>query len=139
LRRTGHLWQARFHSVEKHFWAAMLYIEQNPVRAGLVQHAAEWAWSSARAHLGLEANTLLDLLPWRTRFDASRWNEWLSGGERDAVVEQRIRSATLCGVPLGDEQFRNGLKARFGIASELSRPGRPKKAVSDQRLASSAA
>ena len=39
LRRTRHLWQARYHSVpldEEHFWASMVYVEQNPLRAGLV-------------------------------------------------------------------------------------------------------
>ena len=31
LRRTGHLWQARFHSVpldDKHSWDALLYVER---------------------------------------------------------------------------------------------------------------
>jgi len=35
------------------------YVEQNPVRAGLVGHAQDWEWSSARAHCGLEQSTLL--------------------------------------------------------------------------------
>ena len=54
LRRVGHLWQARFASVpldESHFWAAMVYVEQNPVRAHMVEHPWDWSWSSARAHL----------------------------------------------------------------------------------------
>ena len=52
--KVGHLWQARYASVameEKHMWAAMVYVEQNPVKAGLVEQASEWRWSSAAAHL----------------------------------------------------------------------------------------
>jgi putative transposase len=30
---------------------AIKYVEQNPVRAGLVNRAEDWTWSSARAHV----------------------------------------------------------------------------------------
>ncbi|MCB9842117.1 MAG: transposase [Phycisphaeraceae bacterium] len=30
------------------------YIHENPVRRGLVKYSHEWAWSSARAHRGME-------------------------------------------------------------------------------------
>src|SRR5690606_15343147 len=53
---TGHLWAGRFFSTpldEAHLWAAVRYIELNPVRAGLVARAEEWPWSSACAHCGL--------------------------------------------------------------------------------------
>jgi putative transposase len=52
--RTGHLWQARFYSCPVDvfsLWDVLAYIELNPVRAGLVQNAEDWKWSSARAHL----------------------------------------------------------------------------------------
>jgi putative transposase len=45
------LWQASFRSVtvedEAMFWQKVTYIHQNPVRAGLVDHAEGYAWSSA--------------------------------------------------------------------------------------------
>ena len=66
-------WQARFYLTamdEEHFWAAMLYVEQNPVRAGLAERAELWRWSSASAHCGGRCDTLLDLVRWRARFDA---------------------------------------------------------------------
>ena len=49
--RSGHLWQNRFYSVpldEPHFWTALAYVEQNPVRAGMVRQAWTYAWSSER-------------------------------------------------------------------------------------------
>ena len=130
LRQTGHLWQSRFHSVamdDEHFWAAMLYVEQNPVRACLVDHAAKWRWSSAQTHLGMTTNRLLDLVRWRRDFDASRWNRWLSRGQTEAAWEERIRQGTLSGFPLGSATFRDELSLRLGIKTGPGKPGRPKK------------
>lgn len=48
----GHLWQERFHSFvmdESHLHAAIPYVEDNPVRAGLCASVREWPWSSAAA------------------------------------------------------------------------------------------
>ena len=50
---TGHLWQNRYSSCplsETHLVRAMLYVEHNPVRAGMVEKAMDWPWSTARAH-----------------------------------------------------------------------------------------
>src|ERR1700675_1715610 len=119
LRRMGHLWQARFHSTplteEKHSWDALLYVERNPVRAGLVEHCRQWRWSSTQAHLGLAENPLLDLVRWRGRFDASRWERYLEDGARAAGIEDRIREATLHG----------------RLAADPS-PGAPRKSVQHQ-------
>jgi putative transposase len=52
--RGGHLWQNRFFSCRLdagHCWAALRYVEHNPVRAGLTSAADDWPWSSARAHV----------------------------------------------------------------------------------------
>ncbi len=60
-RRSQTVWMReywdRFIRNERHFSAAMYYIHQNPVKAGLVSHAEDWPWSSAKeyrdAELGL--------------------------------------------------------------------------------------
>src|SRR5690606_17390345 len=65
LRKVGHLWQARYHSVamdHDHFWSGMVYLEQNPVRAGLVGNAGDWRWSSAGTHLTGCNDGLVDLV-----------------------------------------------------------------------------
>ena len=44
-KQSGHVWQGRFYSCpldESHLWAAVRYVERNPVRAGLVAHAADY-------------------------------------------------------------------------------------------------
>ncbi|HSS80111.1 MAG TPA: transposase [Gaiellaceae bacterium] len=49
--RTGHLFAERFSSYvirdERHLEAAVEYVLQNPVRAGLCDEARDWAWAAA--------------------------------------------------------------------------------------------
>ena len=51
LGRTGPFWMQdyfdRYIRDEEHFAAAREYIEQNPVKADLVQSAGDWQWGSA--------------------------------------------------------------------------------------------
>ena len=51
LERTGTFWMPdyfdRFIRDERHLVAVTDYIEQNPVKVGLVQEAGDWQWSSA--------------------------------------------------------------------------------------------
>lgn len=54
-RGCGHVWEARYFSCpleRAHLWRAIAYVERNPVRAGIVDHAEAYPWSSARARLG---------------------------------------------------------------------------------------
>ena len=52
----GHLFQGRFHSEaveqEGHGLELTRYVPDNPRRAGMVDRAADWRWSSLRAVLG---------------------------------------------------------------------------------------
>ncbi len=52
LSREGAFWQSEYYDRyvrnDAHFAAAIEYIEQNPVSAGLVVRAVDWPWSSAR-------------------------------------------------------------------------------------------
>jgi REP element-mobilizing transposase RayT len=64
--RPGHLFQGRYKAIlierEPHLLELVRYIVLNPVRAGLVQRAEEWVWSSHRAGAGLDPSpSFLDL------------------------------------------------------------------------------
>ena len=52
--RVGTLWNGRYRGLaieDERYWLTCLrYIEQNPVRAGMVQTPAEYQWSSYAAH-----------------------------------------------------------------------------------------
>ncbi len=116
---SGHVWQGRFHSCPmdgSHLWAAVRYVERNPVRAGLVQRAEEYQWSSAAAHCGLLHDIVLanDFPPAGVIDD---WKEWLSGREDDVSVND-IRRLTHTGRPCGSPEFitqlENLLKRTLG-------------------------
>lgn len=66
-RRTGTLWEGRFHSTVIGSGAYLLachrYIENNPVRAGMVTHAAMYPWSSHGHNAGLASDSLVTLHP----------------------------------------------------------------------------
>jgi putative transposase len=97
---------------EKHFWSTMVYVEQNPVRAALVECCEQWRWSSARAHVAGADGGLLDLVRWRSRQTPESWKLRLDKGLEDAALIERIRDATLTGRPLGGEGFVAEVKAR---------------------------
>jgi putative transposase len=105
---TGHLWEHRFYSTaldEAHLWAAVKYIETNPVRAGLVGRAEEYGWSSARAHALGEADPLLSAgRPFPAPGVVGDWRTWLAEGLPEEVVD-RLRSRTRTGRPCGDPSF----------------------------------
>jgi putative transposase len=54
---VGHLFQGRFKAIlvdrDAYLLTLCRYVERNPVASGLVSKAADWSWSSGRAHLGL--------------------------------------------------------------------------------------
>lgn len=115
MNRTGHFWQGRFGSVamdENHLSAAVRYVALNPVRAGLVQRAEDWAWSSVHVHLGrIASDGLTDPEP-----VLSRWPDFcevLKAGE-DLEASRRLRRAETVGRPLGSEGFLKRLEAETG-------------------------
>lgn len=62
-RRSGTLWEGRYRSCltqdAGYVLACYRYIELNPVRAGMIEHPAEYPWSSYRANAQGEFSTLL--------------------------------------------------------------------------------
>ena len=52
----------------------LLYVERNPVRAGLCREAWQWRWSSAGARCGGEdLSGLLEMASWEREMDAAKW------------------------------------------------------------------
>ncbi|HEV2199900.1 MAG TPA: transposase [Bryobacteraceae bacterium] len=116
-RRSGHLWQQRYFSCPlsaSHLWIALRYVEQNPCRAHLVAAAADYQWSSARAHLGLGADKtkLLDHDFWKRAGGLETWREMHDASDApDRVL--LLRRCTYAGRPFGDEEFVGRLEERF--------------------------
>jgi len=122
----GHLWQGRFGSFpldERHLFNAVRYIERNPVRAGLVKTAEQYAWSSARGHLRLWADPLLrepGLL-----LDFGNWRDYLRKEEDEKFISD-LRSHERTGRPFGPESFEKKLEERTGRTIRKKKAGRKK-------------
>jgi putative transposase len=137
---NGHLWQARFYSTpmdEQYRWRALAYVERNPVRAAIVDHAIEYRWSSAAARLGIgRAPDWLELGEWQRHWSPEEWRRLLveCGSERAFAGE--LRDATLGGLPLGSA-LTERLEQERGVRLRRGRGGRPMKdrsaAVADAR------
>ena len=130
-RRSGHLWQNRFFSCaldKRHYWAAMAYIEQNPVRARLVRCAWRYRWSSAAAHCGLakDRSDLLDLDAWQRRASGKDWKATL-GEMLDEKLLSSVRLNTHRGRPLGSDRFLSKIEATLGRRLRPLPVGRPRK------------
>jgi putative transposase len=127
----GHLWQGRFFSSpldEAYLWAAVRYVERNPVRAGMVRRAEEYRWSSAVAHCGNIPDGLLNFESvWNEQFAAIEdWSVWLQEGDATEGM-QVLRQNVEKGLPCGNANFVQKLGMLAGRQLECRPQGRPKK------------
>ena len=128
----GPLWQGRYKSIlvqkDNYLFRLGRYIEQNPVRAGLVVHAADWSWSSAASYLSGKPDGIVD--PVRHPLFSSIGNtpeerrrfylEYLQEESPDDLT--LFRSEALA---IGDEAFQSKLSSISG--RKQIRRGRPSK------------
>lgn len=125
---SGHVWQGRFYSCpldERHLWAAVRYVERNPVRARLVERAEDYPWSSAAAHCGLRNDVLL-AKQFPPEGIVEDWQEWLRN-EEDSATVKTIRRHTGTGRPCGSPSFVAKLEASLGRVLRPQKRGRKRK------------
>ncbi len=104
---------------------ALMYIELNPVRAGLVEGAWEWKWSSALAHVsGIDPTGLLDMGYFASRNIGVDWKRQLEEAARDRALAKAIRAATNTGRPWGSDEFVAALELRLGRVLRPQKRGR---------------
>ena len=125
-KASGHLWQGRFYSTildDVHVYAAVKYVENNPVRVKVVKKAEEYPWSSAKEHMGGPSSCVIT-----KRFylleEIGNWKKYLRDGEDEALI-QDIRKGTMTGRPCGSESFIQKLEKRFNRRLKALPPGRP--------------
>jgi putative transposase len=125
---NGHLWQGRFYSCvldESHLYAAVRYVENNPVRAGLVKQPHEYMWSSTRAHVLKKKDAVLSD-DCHIVHEIGDWLEYLRAGD-EAPTVSRVRECTRTGRPCGDEAFSKKIEGILGKRLRTSIKGRPRK------------
>jgi putative transposase len=130
---TGHLFQGRFASVamdEAHLLAAARYVSLNPVRAGLVRRAQDWAWSSARAHSAGADDGLVKVAPLLERIGAfaDLVSDTRDDQDADDPAYASLRAAEMTGRPVGGADFIAALERRLGRTLSPGKRGRKKKA-----------
>ena len=128
-RRTGRLWESRYHSciVDQgaYLWAVARYIEQNPVRAALVENPQDYPYSSASAHFGLALDPVLgeNLFPEIQRND---YIAFIKSGIPEEQIKD-IRKSFRTGRPLGAGRFVAELEQRLEKRLAAFPAGRPRK------------
>jgi len=127
--RTGRLWESRYHSCiveeERYLWAAVRYIEQNPIRARVAKRAEEYPYSSAKAHVTGKRDPVLgeEIFSPEEREDyVSLLNEVLFPG-----MTEGLRHHTRRGTPFGDEGFVGRIETELERSLVRKPRGRPKR------------
>ena len=131
-RRSGTLWEGRYHSClvdsDKYVIACHRYIERNPVRAGMVQSASDYCWSSHGVNTGRASSTVLtphaEYLALALD-DASRHVAYdgLFAMEDEPAFLAAIRDATNGGYALVGEQLKARLPESLQGRLERKPPG----------------
>jgi putative transposase len=115
--RTGHLWQGRYFSAPlggEYFSNAVRYVELNPVRAGIVEPAEVYPWSSAAAHCGLRRDSIVDRMERpRQLAGIDDWSRWLAAGVPKELLDT-LRRHTSQNVPCGPDEFVTRLEEVSG-------------------------
>jgi putative transposase len=127
---TGHLYQGRFKAFpvqnDEHFYTVARYVEQNALRAGLVERANRWRWSSAwRRHHGDDDERAI-LSRWPLAMP-DQWLAVINRLQREGEVDA-LRRCVLKGTPYGSPRWVQQSAVRLGLESTLRPRGRPKKA-----------
>lgn len=132
--RTGTLWEGRYRSnlieTDRYLLACMVYIDLNPVRAGLVADPAAFAWSSHRHYIGQRIDKLVSphALIWNlgnTPFAReAAYRELVQSGLSAGQLDALTRSA-LTGWALGSETFLQSLQENTERRLRPGKPGRP--------------
>ncbi len=126
----GHLWQGRFYSSildDEHLVNAVRYVERNPVRAGIVEKAWNYEWSSAKKRVNNETSDI-NLLTneFMEKSIKGKWMEYLDENDEEAYMKE-LRRRTLMGRPFVEIEVLRGLEKKYNLRLEALPCGRPRK------------
>lgn len=133
--RSGSLWEGRYRSTvlqpERHLLECMAFLDLNPVRAGMVEHASEYPWSSYPHYAGLRHDGWLSspAMVWElgnTPF--ARETAYRDLVQRGLSVRQKdeLTESALHGWALGDAEFVAALQRETPRRLRPQSPGRPR-------------
>jgi putative transposase len=125
-RGTGPVYQGRFKAIpietNRYFITACRYVERNAVRAGLVERARNWPWSSASEQPGAPMPILAD---WPIPRPPG-WSELLDEPQTQADLDH-VRRCISRSAPMGDDAWREAVATTLGWTTGLRTVGRPRR------------
>ena len=136
--RTGTLWEGRYRSTliqaERHLLACMVYMDLNPVRAGMVADPLDYPWSSHAHHVGRRQDKLVTPHPlyWelgntpfaRDAAYASLVRAGISQDQQRALTDSALR-----GWALGEADYVADLQRRTERRVVRGQAGRPRRPI----------
>ncbi len=156
---SGHVWQGRFKSFpvqdDDHLLTVVRYVEGNPVRAGMVKSAKDWAWSSHRENVAYGTGSQRVPVPLDAETESGqgagtgqapfgrqmepvpvvdsglirlppRWTDYVDTPMTGNELKSFQRSVDRQ-TPFGDRTWQEGICRTLGLESTLRPLGRPKK------------
>jgi putative transposase len=100
-------------------------VEQNPLRAGLVEKPEMYAWSSATAHVtGEDPRKFLDMSQWAAIMDPDEWRRLLARPPAKAEL-RALRRNTRRGWPLAGDSALAKIEKMLGRRVRPLASGRP--------------
>jgi putative transposase len=136
--RTGTLWEGRYRSTlieaDRYLLACMVYLDLNPVRAGIAPSAADYFWSSHAHYVGLRNDSMVTAHPlyWtlgNTPFAReAAYAEMVVAGI-DPADRQALTDSALRGWALGSHDYVAELQKRTARRVSRAAAGRPPKQV----------
>lgn len=136
--RSGTLWEGRYRSTliqaEQYLLDCMVYIDLNPVRAGLVTRPADYHWSSHQHYVGQSSEPMLTphRLYWalgNTPFAREAAYADLVRTGLSPLRESELTESALRGWVLGEPGFLSGLQQRTRRRLSRAVAGRPRRSV----------
>jgi len=133
--RTGTLWEGRFKSSlvdsERYLLTCMQYIEMNPVRANMVEHPAEYLWSSYQCNAQGSKSELLEAHPVYAALGDSM--DIRNRAYRELLSQQLgmdeindIREALNHELVLGRSYFKEKIEQITRRQTQMGQSGRPR-------------
>jgi putative transposase len=129
---SGHIWQGRFKSFiieqDEHLLTVLRYVEGNPVRAGLVESAKEWPWSSHNERIHKSHSSFIADVPIELPAD---WDRYVDRPLTEKELE-RLRQTVGRQSPYGETEWQIKIAKELGLESTTRARGRPKKGGDDK-------
>jgi putative transposase len=129
---NGHVYQGRFKSFpvapsDVDLLKLLRYVEANALRAGLVERAERWPWSSLNEWIAGNPRGLLDEWP------IDRPDDWIEivNEPLDEKDLQRVRTSVTRSRPMGPDDWVHQMVEKLGLRFTIRGRGRPRRTKGD--------